>query len=512
MSVPRRSRNGMLMYRQLPEEYRFRDNRSGDEPGDLEAYLDGIGVLLDDIRETLEQSYADAFSEATDNGREIQPWLVPYLGELLDAELLAPDPDDRNEELNATVGWYKGKGTLGTLDSIVDTLAEAESVVVEGWTRTLRTPRLHLPPLSTAPASAAARLPLGTPDLRQANRAVPDEEERFEPHSYLIGNDRIYWKPSSPRGAPLHPGAYDDVAVRAPDLRDPATPATGPHPRRIDVHVQQPDGFFGAGLPVFAPPDGTWQERLFPQPPPAAPRRTEFRIGPAELQAATGAPDGRFSLKADLRLAQAFTIVFEDVIFDGRITIEGAVTKVRFTRCAVRELELTGGNNAELRVWAKDSLFGSIKAGPAAMEMEFVTVLGNASFQRLHASDCLFAGALEVAEPRSRIRFSRVPTDASLNGHVLGASNTTVAPRFADRVEGPAPVAFGEPGSGVLASDAAPSIVAGAEDAGELGAYHHKYYAAKLRAIRLKFAQFLPAGQSVAIAYDKRLSVPPAKA
>ena len=101
-----KSRNGALMYQQLPEEYRFRDRREDGRQGDLEAYLDGIGVLLDDIRGTLEQAYADAFSGTPDGDRTIQAWLVPYLAELLDAELMAPDPKARKDELNATVGWY----------------------------------------------------------------------------------------------------------------------------------------------------------------------------------------------------------------------------------------------------------------------------------------------------------------------------------------------------------------------------------------------------------------------
>ena len=114
-----KTRAGLLLYRQLPEEYRFLDRRADGEPGDLESYLHGFGHLLDLIRGTTEQAYADAFADPIDfpnpdieDNREIQTWLLPYLAELVGAELLAPDPRQRNDELSNTVGWYKTKGTL----------------------------------------------------------------------------------------------------------------------------------------------------------------------------------------------------------------------------------------------------------------------------------------------------------------------------------------------------------------------------------------------------------------
>ena len=57
-----RTQNGALLFRELPEEYRYRDREHHPEPGDLEAYLHGFGYVLDRMRLTLEQSYADAFA------------------------------------------------------------------------------------------------------------------------------------------------------------------------------------------------------------------------------------------------------------------------------------------------------------------------------------------------------------------------------------------------------------------------------------------------------------------
>ena len=43
-----------------------------------------------------------------------------------------------------------------------------------------------------------------------------------------------------------------------------------------------------------------------------------------------------------------------------------------------------------------------------------------------------------------------------------------------------------------------------------MGAYHHRYYSAQLRAMKLKLRDFLPLGQEIAIRYDPRLARPAA--
>jgi hypothetical protein len=43
-----------------------------------------------------------------------------------------------------------------------------------------------------------------------------------------------------------------------------------------------------------------------------------------------------------------------------------------------------------------------------------------------------------------------------------------------------------------------------------MGAYHHLFHSAQLRALRLKLADFLPMGQEIAARYDRRLARPAA--
>ena len=137
MSETLKSRAGHILYNELPEEYRYRDRAEPGELGDLEAYLHAFGEVLDLTRETLEQAYGDAFAETADNGRAIQTWLLPYLADLIGADLMAPNPVNRAEELNQTIGWFKTKGTLDNVDTIADTISGVESVVVEGWRKVL---------------------------------------------------------------------------------------------------------------------------------------------------------------------------------------------------------------------------------------------------------------------------------------------------------------------------------------------------------------------------------------
>ena len=228
--------------------------------GDLEAYLHGFGHLLDLIRGTTEQAYADAFAERSTSTtssprparRSIQTWLLPYLAELVGAELLAPDPAKRVDELNNAVGWYKTKGTLVNVDGVADVVSGAETVVVEGWRRVLMTPRLALPPF-TAPAerhgrrrsarapaaSRSARPTCASATARSTTRRAPT---RSTGSSATPRRRRAAASPSRRsasgsrarvRGVPCFPGAYDDTTLRTPDLRDPLCPrcraAPAPH-------------------------------------------------------------------------------------------------------------------------------------------------------------------------------------------------------------------------------------------------------------------------------------------
>jgi len=542
-----KTRAGLLLYRQLPEEYRYQDNGSGDELGDLEAFLHGFGHLLDLIRGTTEQAYADAFAEDTDipsdeqgNPRHIQTWLLPYLAQLLGAELLAPDPDRRLEELNNTVYWFKTKGTLRNIDSMADVVSGAETVLSEGWRRVLLTPRLNLPPFTGKkdatgegdPLGAPAA-PLGTPDFRFSNRAVVDADGA-NPLYRLVVPDRnangtvaddpviTYWKPRARNGVPCFAGAYDDTSVRTPDLRNPDDPDVGPHPRRNKIHVRPPFGLFEPKLRRVALPGGS-NPLNFDQ---GDTTRLQH-FGPAEVLKAIGekvdddnpAPD-KIVVSGDLAIPADLSISFENLLFTGNITVaanQAGETLLRISKCAVATLTLEPRGDNPM-VEAQDCLFREIDAPNGFAQLVYCTVMGDTRIERLWASDCLFAGPLLgvqcVDDPASCVRYSSLLDLTDLAGCPAenNPDNTEADPNFIRlyfRDNGTCTLrtaGFGEPGCGVLDLITTPAIRQGAEDAGEMGVGHHLFYCAQIRALKTKLKRFLPLGQEISIRYDPRLA------
>lgn len=549
MSNPLHSRAGLLLYRQLPEEYRYRDGGApAGELGDLEAYLHGHGALLDLLRGTLEQLYADGFAEPADTGgpsphaRTIQPWLLPYLAELVGAELISPDPAARTGELAQAVGWYKAKGTLGAIDSIADVVAKAETFTAEGWQRTLTTPRQALPPFTMARSAVGdgdplgpTPMPLGTPDARRHNRAVLDTAgsnplmtlrlSRRDAQGLSAARQALAWKPSARTGAPCFPGAFDDVSLRAPDLRDPdRTDQVGPNPKRTLVYVQPPAGFFEEGLLTLVP-SGADPLGLAGRPDPVVLGAREV----ADALQPAGAPHpqalDRVVIDGGLTIPPDRDVTLEDVNVTGQIRV-GVRSVLRLRRCAVNTVTLPT-LAAEPSLDARDSLLDQLTAplnggNPDGFaRLEFVTVLTSVRLKRLEASDCILAGGVNpdicADGAGTCIRYSRVPDLLAASDCLLAKAqhNTTAQALFLPR---PLPQAggcairqpnFGEAGAGVLSHHAPAAVRAGAEPGGEMGAYHHRFYAASLDALARKLADFLPLGQSLAIAYDARLALAP---
>jgi hypothetical protein len=549
-----KTRAGLLLYRQLPEEYRYQDRSAGEELGDLEAFLHGFGHLLDLIRGTIEQAYADAFAEDTDipsdeqgNPRNIQTWLLPYLAQLLGAELLAPDPKRRLKELNKTVGWFKTKGTLRNIDSMADVVSGAETVLSEGWRRVLLTPRMDLPPftgekdaMGEGDPLGAPALPLGTPDFRFVNRAVVDPDGA-NPLNRLVMPDRnadgtvaedpvtTYWKPRARSGVPCFTGAYDDTSVRTPDLGNPDDPNVGPHPRRNQIHVRPPFGLFEPKLREVALPeennplnfDLTETTRL-------------QHFGPTEVLKAIGdsvdadghllspAPD-KIVVTGDLAIPADLSISFENLLFKDKISIaanQADETLLQLSKCAVATLVLEPRGDNPM-VEAQDCLFEEIDAPDGFVQLVHCTVLGNARIERLWATDCLFAGPLlgvQCGDPASCVRYSSL-SDLSVlagcpaenNPNNIEADPNFILLYFRDNGTCVLRTAeFGEPGCGVLDLVTTPAIRQGAEDAGEMGVGHHLFYCAQVRALKTKLKRFLPLGQEISIRYDPRLACPAA--
>ncbi len=482
---------GKQLYGILPEVYRTRDSAEAGGEGDLARYLDTCGELLDRIRATLDQRLADSFPDNPPEGLSCQSWLIPYFAQLLDVRLVSPDEKGRRDEVANAVAWRQRKGTLTAIEQIAEAVGQMEVEIQEGWRLTAVTPRIGMPRL---PAGAlgeeplfddfrqhalwAARhpdLPTSTVDFRYPARAmevaVPAGEFPSNPAAKLttFAGTPVWWRQVNPHGAPCFPGSFDDVSRRTVDLRTPDWRQGHIHPKRVILHAPPPLGFFEPGLfPVHS---------------------------------------------GDMLLDEKKEHLLEDIVIDGTLTVSAGTVKMR--RCAVRALEVTlpAGDIDEPVVDARECLFDKV-AVPGLARFEYCTILGKCECGRIQASDCLFAGQLNLNSGLLKhphcIRFSRIPPGV-LATALLTHRNTTGRPVFYafEFDEGGAVVRrtarFGEPGCGVLHPATPEAVRFGAEDGGEMGAHHGWRYSLLMAAVLDKLKEFLPVGMEAVIVPDLRL-------
>jgi len=230
-----------------------------------------------------------------------------------------------------------------------------------------------------------------------------------------------------------------------------------------------------------------------------------------------------------------------DIIFEGAVAAGGG--ELVLIRAAARSLTVNealsydAGGDVRPSLEAADCLFDNLTVGSGLARLEYCSVMNMADCQHLQASDCIFAGSIiNVAKPNTAkqspsflncVRYSNIPADiAPQFARALGLMdesneispglNTLAAPVFikfdycsSAGFENRAPV-FGESGYGVLDPVTPDGIRFGAEDGGEMGAGHHKFYSLKAEAVLDKMREFLPVGIEPILIQDPRLlHVPP---
>jgi hypothetical protein len=432
-----KTRTGRQLYGLLPEVYRTRDVGDADATVDLARFFDACGHLLDLIHQSLEQRLADAFPDNPTSGRACQPWLLPYFADLLDVRMVSPDESGRRDEVAHAVAWRQRKGTLKVLEQIAEKVGRFEVEIQEGWKRIAATPQIGLPRL-LAPALGesalhdafadhpgwAARHP-GVPavmvDLRHPSRALQVATVGNTPPQNpvakrtVFAGQAVWWRQMNRHGAPCFPGSYEDVSRRTPDIRTPDWNQGRAHPKRVLLYAPPPMGFFG--------PD------------------TTTRV-------------------SDLTVSSDGEHLLEDHYVQG--TLQVSAGRLTLRRCAVKNLVVTVASHDEFVLEAEDCLFDTVSVGAGAASFNGCTMLGTTTVLKLMAADCIFNGTV-AATHKSAVRYSRVPHD--LDGSVAQVVCTTDGAVFFA-------AAFDQPGAGVLRPDAPHSILFGAEDGGEMGAYH----------------------------------------
>jgi hypothetical protein len=118
-----------------------------------------------------------------------------------------------------------------------------------------------------------------------------------------------------------------------------------------------------------------------------------------------------------------------------------------------------------------DATASAVTAAEAHAEIEACTLLGRTTVRSLAASNAILRGVVEVdRRQQGCVRFSFLPLESRAPRRyrchpVDQAAARSVAPRFTS-------VRAADPGFGQLAADCPAEIIGGADDEGEMGAFH----------------------------------------
>jgi hypothetical protein len=154
-------------------------------------------------------------------------------------------------------------------------------------------------------------------------------------------------------------------------------------------------------------------------------------------------------------------------------------------------------------ITVRDCLIREVQAARGLSQLEYCTVLETALSEVLWASDCIFLGRVRKDHPTPKapdsgcIRYSRVQRNQDQGG-MRFIENTRQAPvMFSSR--------FGERGCGILHPATPATIRQGAEDGGEMGAYHGDHLSLLAEAVVDKLHDYLPVGLQAVVIPDPRL-------
>jgi hypothetical protein len=327
--------------------------------------------------------------------------------------------------------------------------------------------------------------------------------------------DFRYASPENPQGVPVAPGHYDDVSRRTPDLRRPSARQGHFHPKRVLAFVLPRAGFFPPGWQQ----GDTSEEPVAEEPWRFRPRRRSGEL-PSKL------PDAREHLfenkvfsGVDLLQVSAGRLVLrncaleggvvelsagdqvhviEDCIIQGTLIVKSGRVEIR--RSAVAQLSVQVDASKTPAAIVEDSLLVHIQSA-GLIKVLSSTVMEALQVGQCWASDSLFMGKVE-ANPGggNYFRYCRLPA-AALAAYVHkdeASQCVDDAPVFRSGT-------FGAPGAGVLLPASGLRLLDGAEDGGELGAYHHRQYFLREQAVITQVREALPVGLKVVLIPDERL-------
>ena len=166
------------LWQLLPGVYRANDSDDPQVTGPLQELTARIGAQIAVVRRSIDRLWADQSIETSDD------WVIPYIGDLLDTNLVnGLDARGRRLDVAKTIHYRRRKGTLAVLEEIARDVTGWDAHVVEAFRRLSRTRHNLDPPVGPGPLAAA----LPTQCLRTPLPAGAPDAHDFLQHEGLIG-------------------------------------------------------------------------------------------------------------------------------------------------------------------------------------------------------------------------------------------------------------------------------------------------------------------------------------
>jgi len=528
MTTAERREIGKRLFDLLPAVYRTRDNSDYNlgkghrdrYNGDLGEYMEACGILLDQVQHTLEQRLADLFPDnpVDPDQPACQEWLLPYFAKLLDVRLVSPHARGQREEVANAVSWRQRKGTLRVAELLAEAVAQMEVEVQEGWRRVATTPRIDKPRLPAVALgysgvlddesyrrfpsviSRHPALPAVTVDFRHPSGARQTDAHNPAARFTKFKDESIAWRTVSRHGMPCHPGSFEDVSRRTPDMRSPDWRQGHYHPKRMLFYYPPPAGFFEEPVTSFV-----WEDREA-----FLSSREYYEGGRKVIEFARIDTDetagSSLRVQDAVILEDAAVYRFAGVQFMNVVTLTSGVLELE--RCAAKEIVVERDDREHPVLQARDSLLETVTAEKGLTRLEFCTVLGTLKSGKVQASDCIFMQPIEIVpgeEPlpgKHCIRYSRLPRGFALEGAAEYKTTRHTVHMFS--------TVYGEQGCGVLHPATSGAVLTGAESGDEMGAYHHRFLVRQRHAMLDKLKDYLPVGMQASLIPDERLlAIPP---
>ncbi len=229
---------------------------------------------------------------------------------------------------------------------------------------------------------------------------------------------------------------------------------------------------------------------------------------------------------------EGYDYCYRNLVFSGSLTVtEDSEAQLSLDQVAVYQLtvltqrlnhpalnqtgdESDSGSAPVLE--AKNCLFEELTMGMGVARLEYCTVLRDyikgedaSPILQLQASDCIFTTeSFDTVSPLDCIRYSRIPEsvkklESSVSGIRFPHCTSEIPTFFSCAINS---ALSGDIGCGVLHPSASDALCFGAEDGGEMGAFHDRYFCLKNQAVLTKLSDHLPMGIKPVLIFDKQLN------